>query len=103
MNGDIPRRIVLSSRFMPNPPNSRRVTRPSRYGNPHKCDGSPAGRDEAARLFEQDLLAGRLPFTMEQLRHDLGGLDLICTCPLDGHGCHAEVCIRHANAKVAAT
>jgi hypothetical protein len=96
-----PRRIVLSARFMPNPPNSRRVMRPSRYGTPHKCDGSPEGRDMAAARFEADLRAGRLPFTIEQLRDDLAGKNLICSCPDDGHGCHAEVLLRHANAGLA--
>ncbi len=31
-----PKRIHMTSRFMPNPPNCKRVTRGSRWGNPYK-------------------------------------------------------------------
>ena len=93
-----PRRIVMVNRFMPNPPQAKRVTRPSRWGNPHKCDPKdPAARDRATAMFEADLYAGRLAFSIDDVRRELRGWHLVCSCPNDGHGCHAEVLVRVAN------
>ena len=48
-------RLVMKNRFMPNPPNSMRVTRSSKWGNPHKCEPKdPEARDKAAKDYEQD-------------------------------------------------
>ncbi len=33
---------------------------------------------EAVRRFEEDLLAGRLPVTVEDVKRELGGRDLAC-------------------------
>ena len=96
-----PRRIVMVNRFMPNPPQAKRVTRPSRWGNPHKCDPKdPADRDRATAMFEADLYAGRLAFNIDDVRRELRGWHLVCSCPNDGHGCHAEVLVRVANGEV---
>ena len=93
-----PRRIVMVNRLMPNPPQAKRVTRPSRWGNPHKCDPKdPADRDRATAMFEADLYAGRLAFSIDDVRRELRGWHLVCHCPNDGHGCHAEVLVRVAN------
>jgi len=93
-----PRRIVMVNRLMPNPPQAKRVTRPSRWGNPHRCDPKdPAARDRATAMFEADLYAGRLAFTIDDVRRELRGWHLVCNCPDDGHGCHAEVLVRVAN------
>ncbi len=93
-----PRRIVMVNRFMRNPPQAKRVTRPSRWGNPHRCDPKdPAARDRATAMFEADLYAGRLAFSIDDVRRELRGWHLVCHCPNDGHGCHAEVLVRVAN------
>ena len=93
-----PRRIVMVNRLMPNPPQAKRVTRPSRWGNPHRCDPKdPADRDRATAMFEADLYAGRLAFSIDDVRRELRGWHLVCACPNDGHGCHAEVLVRVAN------
>jgi len=96
-----PRRIVMVNRLMPNPPQAMRVTRPSRWGNPHKCDPKdPADRDRATAMLEADLYAGRLAFSIDDVRRELRGWHLVCSCPNDGHGCHAEVLLRVANGEV---
>ena len=93
-----PRRMVMVNRFMPNPPQAKRVTRPSRWGNPHRCDPKdPAARDRVTAMFEADLYAGRLAFNIDDVRRELRGWHLVCACPNDGHGCHAELLVRVAN------
>lgn len=69
------------------------VTRPTRWGNPHPLS---LGRPEAVHRYEQDLLAGRLPFTVDDVRRDLRGKDLACYCPLD-QPCHVDVLLEIAN------
>lgn len=69
------------------------VTRPTRWGNPHPLS---LGRPEAVRRYEQDLLAGRLPFTVDDVRRDLRGKDLACYCPVD-QPCHVDVLLEIAN------
>ena len=76
------------------------VTRPSKWGNPHKCENpkDPAQRAEAVRLFEEDLIAGRLRVTVADAVRELRGKDIACACnPLDGMACHGDVWIRVAN------
>ena len=91
-------RIVMTHRFMPNPPGAVRVTRPSKWGNPHRCDPKdPADRDRVTALFEADLRAGRLAYNVDDVRRGLRGKDLVCSCPDDGRGCHAAVLLRVAN------
>lgn len=69
------------------------VTRPTRWGNPHPIS---LGRPEAVRRYREDLLAGNLEVTVEDVRRELKGRDLACYCPLDGP-CHADVLIEVAN------
>jgi hypothetical protein len=54
------------------------------------------GRQEAVRRYRDDLLAGRLPITVEDVKGELRSRDLACYCPLDAP-CHAEVLIEVAN------
>jgi hypothetical protein len=54
------------------------------------------GRDEAARRYRDDLLAGRLAVTVEDARRDLRRGDLACYCPPD-EPCHADVLLDIAN------
>ena len=69
------------------------VTRPTKWGNPHPL---ALGRAEAVRRYRDDLLAGRLPITVDDVRRELRGRDLACYCPLD-EPCHADVLLAVAN------
>jgi hypothetical protein len=69
------------------------VTRPTKWGNPHSLD---LGRSVAIRRYREDLLAGRLPVTVEDVRRELRGRDLACYCSLDQE-CHADVLLEIAN------
>jgi hypothetical protein len=73
---------------MPNPLNGRRVTRPSRWGNPFRVGIEAADAAEAVAMFRDHL--HRHPELVEQARRELAGFDLGCTCPLD-QPCHADV------------
>ena len=69
------------------------VTRPTKWGNPHSLD---LGRAEAARRYREDLVAGRLAVSVDDVRRELRGRDLACYCPLD-EPCHADVLLEVAN------
>ncbi len=69
------------------------VTRPTKWGNPHPLS---LGRAEAVRRYREDLLAGRLKVTVEDVQRELQGRDLACYCPLDAP-CHADVLLAVAN------
>ena len=69
------------------------VTRPTKWGNPHPLS---LGREEAVRRYREDLLAGRLAITVEDVERELSGRDLACYCPLD-EPCHADVLLGPAN------
>lgn len=69
------------------------VTRPTKWGNPHPLS---LGRAEVVRRFRDDLVAGRLEVTVDDVRAELAGRDLACYCPLD-EPCHADVLLDVAN------
>jgi hypothetical protein len=69
------------------------VTRPTKWGNPHPLD---LGRAEAVRRYREDLLAGRLAVTVDDVRRELRGRDVACYCPLEAP-CHADVLLAIAN------
>lgn len=69
------------------------MSRPTKWGNPHPLS---LGRPEAVRRYRDDLLAGRLRVTVDDVRRELRGRDLACYCPLDGP-CHADVLLAIAN------
>lgn len=77
-----------------NPPNGVSVARPHRWGNPYAV--ARYGREEAVRLFEEALLAGRLRVEVDDVRRELAGKALGCWCRLD-QACHADVLLRVAN------
>jgi hypothetical protein len=89
------------------PPNTVKVDRSTRWGNPHPLDAYPAAlsADEQRRLaqadFQADLEAGRLGFTAADVRRELRGKNLACWCPLPKPGepdhCHAAVLLELAN------
>jgi uncharacterized protein DUF4326 len=69
------------------------VSRPTKWGNPHALE---LGRQEAVGRFRDDLVAGRLRISVEDVKRELRGRDLACYCPLD-ELCHADVLIEVAN------
>jgi hypothetical protein len=69
------------------------VARPHRWGNPH--DWRIIGYTEAVARYRDDLYAGRLPYTVDDVRAELAGHDLMCFCPPDGP-CHADVLLEAA-------
>jgi hypothetical protein len=69
------------------------VSRPTKWGNPHPLE---LGRQEVVRRYREDLLAGRLMISVEDVRRELRGDDLACYCHLD-EPCHADVLIEVAN------
>jgi hypothetical protein len=90
----MPQRLQRSRRRGSHLPESAVVvTRPTKWGNPHPLS---LGRPEAVRRYRDDLLAGRLTVTVEDVRRELRGRDLACYCPLDGP-CHADVLLEVAN------
>jgi len=86
------------------PPGAVIVTRPTRWGNPYRvAPHGPYTAAEAAGLYRRDLLAGTLisapgrePTTVAEVRRELAGRDLLCTCPI-GQPCHADVLLTVAN------
>jgi Domain of unknown function (DUF4326) len=77
------------------PAGAVRVTRPGRWGNPHKI-GADCPPEVAVARFRADLYAGRLRVTVDDVRRELAGRDLACWCPLD-RPCHADVLLEVAN------
>jgi hypothetical protein len=78
----------LKQRLQRNEPNDKRITRPSRYGNPfeindpHPDTGRAMTRDDVCNLFEERCLP---LLNVEPLR----GKRLLCNCKPD-HRCHAD-------------
>lgn len=74
------------------------VTRPGKWGNPYK--GHPTYDPEgklAVGSFRENLLAGSLGITVEDVRRELRGKNLACYCAIDAV-CHADVLLELANA-----
>jgi hypothetical protein len=70
------------------------VGRPTKWGNPHRV--GPLSAADAVARYRADLLAGRLPITVDDARRELRGRNLLCWCPSD-HPCHADVLLDLAN------
>ena len=88
------------------PPNTVKVDRTTKYGNPFRLDVVGRTRFEAANAFEQwmtiDTCTAGMPERRNALRFslpELRGKNLACWCPLD-QPCHADVLLRLANALV---
>jgi hypothetical protein len=88
------------------------VGRPTKWGNPYAVVAveivvHPDLRDwwfpggcapyEATRMYREDLEAGRLRVTVEDVQRELAGLDLACWCSLDEPFCHATALLKVAN------
>lgn len=85
------------------PPNTLKVDRSTRWGNPFSA--AEAGSAAAAvalhrRWMSGDVAApdGAAPPSAAALRQALGGRHLACWCPLDGP-CHADLLLAIANAR----
>lgn len=75
------------------------VTRGTKWGNPRPLS---AGAGEMERLaavgfFSLALKAGRLPFTVDDVKRELRGKNLACWCKESP--CHADVLLEIANAE----
>ena len=100
-----PRRVQLRrTKGWRMPPNTVKVDRSTRYGNPFRA-GDPGVADAHASIamFRRALDDGSLtrnapdsPFRCEHLRAALRGKNLACWCALDGP-CHADVLLEIAN------
>jgi hypothetical protein len=87
-------RFRIANYLQPNPQNSKRVTRPSRWGNPYRVGKEAINATEAVALFRDHLQ--RNPSLVELAKRELAGFDLGCTCPLD-QPCHADVWLEVVN------
>src|SRR3954449_5653617 len=93
-NGRVPQRFQRSRRKGSRlPPDVVVVTRPTKWGNPHPLT---LGREEAVRRYREDLLAGRLQISIDDVRRELRGRDLACYCALDAL-CHGDVLLEIAD------
>lgn len=78
----------------PDAPGDVYVGEPSKWGNPHRM--KPKAADEAVRRYREDLLAGQLEVTLDDVRRELRGKDLACWCPPE-QPCHGDVLLELAN------
>lgn len=96
-----PRRVQLSrAKGWRMPPNTVRVARPSRWGNPYRLDKGDgvAEAREAVDLYRSDLYRGRWRITVDLARAELAGKNLACWCPPD-MPCHVDVLLEAANSE----
>lgn len=71
------------------------VGRGTRWGNPYSLE--KFGRAWAVVGYRAALVEGRLVrATVDDVRRELSGRDLMCWCPLDQR-CHADVLLEIAN------
>lgn len=74
------------------------VTRGTKWGNPHRLPSSaPSALERRAMVkrFRDDLTAGRLSFSVDDVRRELRGKNLACWCKEPP--CHADVLLEIAN------
>src|ERR1700756_2143821 len=84
------------SRGWRQPANALYVGRPTKWGNPYKVGPDHHTANEAVSLYRRDLVAGWLRVTIDDVRRELQGRDLVCWCKLDGP-CHADVLMEIAH------
>jgi len=85
------------------PPNTVKVDRTTKWGNPYRTGGTPhVSPSEAVRLFREDILnPDQFPFpilTIKEIREELAGKNLACWCP-PGASCHADFLLEIANSQ----
>ena len=84
----------MANLLQANPPNGKRVTRPSRWGNPFRIGVEAKDAAQAVAMFREHVLGQ--PVLLELARRELKGFDLGCTCALD-QPCHADVWLELVN------
>jgi hypothetical protein len=89
-----PKRFKIANYLDPKPPSGKRVTRPSRWGNPFRVGIEADTAQDAVVMFRDHLQ--RHPALVELAQRELRGFDLGCTCPLD-QPCHADVWLEVVN------
>lgn len=93
----MPKRIQLSrAKGWRMPPNTVKVDRSTRWGNPYRVGAMPINGDGGQTLAEA-LWAYENLFLIDKNVSELRGKDLACWCPLD-KPCHADILLRLANA-----
>ena len=98
MGMKMPERVQLSrEKGWKMPPNTVKVDRSTRWGNPNLA--SHHGQSGAVRRVEEELRAGILNFSVDDVRRELRGKNLACWCK-PGSPCHADILLRVANALV---
>lgn len=99
----MPERIQLSrKKGWRMPPNTVKVDRSTKWGNPYTIKGARAagykGTDaEIARMCVDEFRAWMRGWRHDELRASLRGKNLACWCPAD-QSCHADVLLEVANA-----
>jgi hypothetical protein len=89
----VPQRLVRSrQKGYRLPEGSVYVGRPTKWGNPFRI----ADQADAVAVYRYELESGRLRVTVEEVRRELAGLDLVCWCA-PGQPCHADVLMEIAN------
>ena len=83
------------------PPNTVKVDRTTRWGNPFSaadCGSVAVAVAQHGRWMRGEIAApgGADPPTAEAIRAALGGRDLACWCPANGP-CHADLLLKIAN------
>jgi len=76
----------------PKGPNVSYVGRPSKYGNPFPI-GKSGDRAKVIELYGKWLASSGI--TIEEIKRDLRGKDLVCWCAPEA--CHADVLLEIAN------
>jgi hypothetical protein len=98
----VPERVQLRrSKGWRMPPDTVKVDRTTRWGNPFsavECGSTAAAVARHAEWMRGEVEApgGRVPPSLDEIRSQLSGRRLACWCPLDGP-CHANLLIRLAN------
>jgi hypothetical protein len=91
----VPRRVQLRrTKGWRKPAGAVVVSRPSKWGNPYRV--GPMAPEEAIARYRDDLLAGRLRITVDDVRRELRGRDVACWCA-PGRPCHGDVLLEVAN------
>jgi hypothetical protein len=82
------------------PPDSRIVTRPSKFGNPFRLApgqyGDPAAYARVVAQYREWITAPEQAELLTEARRELRGLDLGCFCRR-GLSCHADVLLELVN------
>jgi hypothetical protein len=89
------------------PPNTVKVARPSKWGNPFQvvdvldayCGNKRDAAADCVRSYRQWLHGDEAYIALTspvEVRNELRGKNLACWCPLD-HPCHADVLLEIAN------